>query len=784
MAEESDVEVKFGASIEGLTAGIEEAKEQLEGLTEPISGILDSFKELGEAALVAFAFEQISEFAEKMGELGEQTERTAKILGISSEQVGELNFAAAMTGTSTDNLTMMMGRFEAGLPEAVAGTGRMAAGLKALGLNARELQGIPLPEQLNKIADATARFADGANKTAALQSLGRGFAELIPLLDEGSKGMDELNEKAKEAGVVLGDELRDRLVDMQHAMVDMRQTISGLSIAGFEPFINVVNGAVAIITDLAHSMMESAREGGALHEILAGLANVFQNVEDFIVGLIQLFRDMYIDANASVTAIAIAFDGLGKTIDDVFVSLGNAIPGFFTALLQAGAEAVKAIEKQFLDLGTVINDTLHLDFGGAKAAFGAMGDDAAASAAKISGAFTNVFKPADVDGDLKETSAKIDKVLAERQKRLQEAATLAEKEYARIWGANAAPKEEGGDKKQVPNLQQSKGGNEALKAAEAEANAEIEIEKATATQKTKLLDDELKEKQISMGQWLTQTKSVLKEELDAETATYEKELQTAGLTSAQKIAIKAKETKAIIEYNTQIQQAEAKAAEASQKEWDSATKQINSAFTSQIDGLLKGTTNWATALKNVLATLTEDVIKFFAEWALKAVENQALQIASQNSITSGILSAMGLQAAGQAAASKPGIIAQIGADTGEAYAGFAAFLAPILGPAAPAAAAGLSAQVSSTALGLASFDVGSWELPHDQLAMVHAGEMIVPSRGGVADEFRAMASGGGGGGSTTHNHTYNINGARDPHQIAREVANVWQSNPSLRPRGY
>ena len=209
--------------------------------------------------------------------------------------------------------------------------------------------------------------------------------------------------------------------------------------------------------------------------------------------------------------------------------------------------------------------------------------------------------------------------------------------------------------------------------------------------------------------------------------------------------------------------------------------------------MLKGTTNWATALKNVLATLTEDVIKFFAEWALKAVENQALQIASQNSITSGILAAMGLQAAGQAAASKPGIIAQIAADTGEAYAGFSAFLAPILGPAAPAAAAGLSAQVSSTALGLASFDVGSWELPNDQLAMVHAGEMIVPSRGGVADEFRSMALGKGGG--DTHIHFAPNVSAVDARgvqamlndygpQFARTVADHFSRNVSSRPKGY
>ncbi len=178
---ESDAEIRFGASLEGLQAGIEEAKEQLEGLTSPISGIVDAFGELGEALIAALAIEKIAEFAEEMGELGEQTERMSKILGISTEQVGELSYAAAMTGTSTDNLVMMMSRFESGLSEAEKGTGRMAAGLRSLGLSAKELEGVNPSQQLREIAEAVSKFANSSTKTAALADLGRGFAQMIPM---------------------------------------------------------------------------------------------------------------------------------------------------------------------------------------------------------------------------------------------------------------------------------------------------------------------------------------------------------------------------------------------------------------------------------------------------------------------------------------------------------------------------------------------------------------------------------------------------------------------------
>lgn len=57
-----------------------------------------------------------------------------------------------------------------------------------------------------------------------------------------------------------------------------------------------------------------------------------------------------------------------------------------------------------------------------------------------------------------------------------------------------------------------------------------------------------------------------------------------------------------------------------------------------------------------------------------------------------------------------------------------------------------------TLTGIPSFDVGSWRLPADMLAMVHKDEMIVPAKGGLADEMRNMLESGG-----QNNSTINLN---------------------------
>ena len=292
--------------------------------------------------------------------------------------------------------------------------------------------------------------------------------------------------------------------------------------------------------------------------------------------------------------------------------------------------------------------------------------------------------------------------------------------------------------------------------------------------------------------------AALKQEQAAVEALYAKELALAGLTAQKKNEIARQELAFNDQIAVKIQQAQEKAAEASLKAWDSATKEINAAFESQISGLLHGTTSWRQALQNVLATLTEDIVKFFANWALKAVENAALQIAANNQLTSGIVASLGLQQAAQAAASTTGIATTIAnvvravtIDAGQTFAGVAAFLSPVMGPAALGPVAAAQAAVLAA---VPSADIGMWSVPQDMLTMVHHNELIMPSA--EAGAFRSMLSGGGGGGNggaagETHFHyspnvqAMDASGVRTVLQnhgrlFAKEIAKQF-NQPGLRP---
>lgn len=157
---------------------------------------------------------------------------------------------------------------------------------------------------------------------------------------------------------------------------------------------------------------------------------------------------------------------------------------------------------------------------------------------------------------------------------------------------------------------------------------------------------------------------------------------------------------------------------------------IGNTVSSSIMGMIQGTANFHQMIVRIL----NQILSEFISMGVRQVTNWAAAQAAKLSITTATAKA-------GAAVEKASTASTIASDAAKAGAGAYAAVAqiPIIGPVlAPVAAA--TAFAATSAFG--SFDVGSWSVPKDQLAMVHAGEMIVPTRGGVAEEFRGMLGGG------------------------------------------
>ena len=228
--------------------------------------------------------------------------------------------------------------------------------------------------------------------------------------------------------------------------------------------------------------------------------------------------------------------------------------------------------------------------------------------------------------------------------------------------------------------------------------------------------------------------SAAKAELEAINRLYAQELAIAGLTVDQIAAIKKKMELEDLKIGEQMTVNAQKAADAQVQAYQKAGDTILGAWNSQLRGLLAGTTNWATASKNILADLTIKGIEEGEKLLVQKLAQMAAGVAAEKTVNA----------------------TAVQGDAGRAGAGAYAAMAgvPLIGPViAPAAAAAAYAGT----MAFAAFDIGAWNVPQDMPAVVHRNELVMPAA--EAGAFRDMLSGGaqGGGGNVAIHPTVNIN---------------------------
>jgi hypothetical protein len=163
-----------------------------------------------------------------------------------------------------------------------------------------------------------------------------------------------------------------------------------------------------------------------------------------------------------------------------------------------------------------------------------------------------------------------------------------------------------------------------------------------------------------------------------------------------------------------------------QQMWNIALGTIETAFNSQLRGLLAGTTSWSQAFKNILGDV---IIKFIEMCEQMVVKWLAAELAQTTASTSGAAARAAAQQTGAASgilANAANALQAIMTDAAQTFAGVFAFLAPTMGPAAAGPAAAAQASVSAAAI----FDVGTDYVVRGGLALIHPGETIIPAARG------------------------------------------------------
>lgn len=196
-----EVGIKVSAQTGDFNSNIEKALAQFIKFSDGIGGSSEKIKHALETIVEAEAIKKIKDFEEEFGNLAIGIERVTAMTGLASNEVQNFSAAVEASGGSSESAVTTLEKLEKNLVDASRGGNDAALAFKSLGIETTTADGRIRPVQavLGDLADKFKDSENGATKTAiAMQLMGRGGAQLIPVLNQGREGLDEFNKKLAE----------------------------------------------------------------------------------------------------------------------------------------------------------------------------------------------------------------------------------------------------------------------------------------------------------------------------------------------------------------------------------------------------------------------------------------------------------------------------------------------------------------------------------------------------------------------------------------------------------
>lgn len=276
-------------AIRFTTEGDAALRASLKGIASDTSFLHDKFNEL---VVLVTSVELWKHIIEGSTEAGEAMLVMSQKTGESVENLSAMQYAAKQSGTSVDALEMGLRFLSRAMQGVNMETGLGVKAFEAMNIKTTDVKGNQrgMRDVLMDVADRFATYADGAGKSAlAIDLFGRSGQSLIPFLNQGSKGIDELMKRAGELGIVMTTQTANSLKDYGDKLKEIKDQLASASqqiTMALQPALEQLTGAFG-----------DAMAGGGF---LATFINYLSSVIDGAVYVFNFFGDLVVGVIATV----------------------------------------------------------------------------------------------------------------------------------------------------------------------------------------------------------------------------------------------------------------------------------------------------------------------------------------------------------------------------------------------------------------------------------------------------------------------------------------------------
>ncbi|MBX3333939.1 MAG: phage tail tape measure protein [Nitrospira sp.] len=299
--------------------------------------------------------------AKSTANYGDELFKTSQKVGIQVEALAGLQHAAKLADVDNRQLQIGLQALSRAMVDSAQGAGEGFEAFKRVGVSATDANGKlkPMQDVLLELADVFSKTQDGAGKTeVAMKLLGKSGVDLIPLLNSGKAGIQELMAEAEKLGLVMSEQNAAAAEQFNDAITRLQAQARGFSNTIGVHMLRPLTELMSLMNDLSGGPIADAAKfffRGLNEEIVlfATLVKELGASIDFLLGKFTFdqlqTKIKQLEAEAGAKLLLLENPEAAKYLDGPVkgrsVEMGVSKPGIASALGKADTDAGKEQER-------------------------------------------------------------------------------------------------------------------------------------------------------------------------------------------------------------------------------------------------------------------------------------------------------------------------------------------------------------------------------------------------------------------------------------------------------
>ena len=287
--------------------------------------------------------------ASKTAETADFIDKLSERTGVNREELQRWKYAADQSGADVSKFEVGIKKLSSAMDGAKTGSKSNEEAFKALGISMQEVKTKSPSEMLDTVMKKLADMPDSVERNVlGNQLLGKSYSDMLPLLNSGSKGIEELKNRADSLGLVMSEDAVKANVKFGDTLADVKSSFSAV-------FMHISNEFLPILQLVLDFILEHMPEIQSVFQVvfsvIRGVVTVVIEVLKFFAGLVSMF---FKDTGAGAKDFQETMKQLAGVISFVFESLKITIDAILNAIKTLWEKYGEEIKKALMSIITFI----------------------------------------------------------------------------------------------------------------------------------------------------------------------------------------------------------------------------------------------------------------------------------------------------------------------------------------------------------------------------------------------------------------------------------------------